>query len=142
MGMDARMERVTEMTLCRCPRLERYGLPFAPRSGDGSCVIHSATPRYFTHVRPSTSKTMVQILTSLELPEATRHEDRLTLKASTTELWNAPGGLASFDVFSINQQYRTVTNSLTRIAYGVNKLKLVTFHPTDLRPQSFVWIDI
>lgn len=66
---------------------------------------------------------------ALELPESISQDDRLTFKASALELWNALDSLASFDIVSIDQQYRRVANSLTRIAYVVNKLKLVSSHP-------------
>ena len=66
---------------------------------------------------------------AFELPDSTPHDDKLTFRASTIELWNALDGLASFDIISIDQQYRRVANSLTRIAYVVNKLKLVSSHP-------------
>jgi len=82
--------------------------------------------RIFTHIQPSTSKTTVQLLMALEFPESTSQDDRLTFKAATMELWNVLNSLASFDIVSIDQQYRRVANSLTRIAYVVNKLKLVS----------------
>jgi len=63
-----------------------------------------------------------------ELPESTPQDDRLTFKASTMGLWTALGGLASFDIVSIDQQYRRVASSLTRIAYVMNELKLVSLH--------------
>ena len=77
-------------------------------------------------MRPSTGKTTVQLLMALELPEATSQGDRLALKASTVELWNILNGLASFDIVSIDQQYRRVANSLTRIAHVANGLNLVS----------------
>ena len=80
-------------------------------------------------MRPSTSKTTVQLLMALELPESTSQDDRLTFKTSTVELWNILNSLASFDIISIDQQYRRVANSLTRIAYVLNKLKLVSTLP-------------
>lgn len=66
---------------------------------------------------------------ALELPESTSQDDRLTFKASTMGLWSALSSLASFDIVSIDQQYRRVANSLTRIAYVTNKLKLVSPRP-------------
>lgn len=66
---------------------------------------------------------------ALELPEETSQEDRLTFKASTMELWNVLNSLASSDIVSIDQQYRRVANSLTRIAYVAEKLKLVSSCP-------------
>ena len=63
---------------------------------------------------------------ALELPEATPQGDRLALKASTVELWNILNSLASFDIVSIDQQYRRVASSLTRIAYVANRLNLVS----------------
>jgi hypothetical protein len=63
---------------------------------------------------------------ALELPEELSQEDRLMFKASAMELWNVLNGLASFDIASIDQHYRRVANSLTRIAYVVEKLKLVS----------------
>lgn len=81
--------------------------------------------RIFTHLRPSTSKTTIQLLMALELSEGASQDDRLTFKASTMELWNVLNGLASFDIVSIDQQYRRVAYSLTKIAYVVNKLKLL-----------------
>lgn len=63
---------------------------------------------------------------ALELPEGVSQDDRLTFKASTMELWSVLNGLASFDIVSIDQQYRRVAHSLTKIAYVVNKLKLVS----------------
>ena len=80
-------------------------------------------------MRPSTSKTTVQLLMAFELPESTLQDDRLTFRASTMELWNALNSLASFDIVSIDRQYRRVASSLTRIAYVVNKLKLVSPYP-------------
>jgi len=65
---------------------------------------------------------------ALELPESTPQDDRLTFKASTMGLWSALSSLASFDIVSIDQQYRRVASSLTRIAYVMNKLKLVSPH--------------
>ena len=41
-------------------------------------------------------------------------------------LWNILNSLASSDIVSIDQQYRGVANSLTRIAYVVDKLQLVS----------------
>ena len=66
---------------------------------------------------------------ALELPESTSQDDRLTFKASTMGLWNILNSLASSDIVSIDQQYRGVANSLTRIAYVVNKLQLVSPYP-------------
>jgi hypothetical protein len=66
---------------------------------------------------------------ALELPESTSQDDRLTFKASTMGLWNILNSLASSDIVSIDQQYRGVANSLTRIAYVVNKLQLVSSCP-------------
>jgi hypothetical protein len=63
---------------------------------------------------------------ALELPESTSQDDRLTFKASTMELWNVLNSLTSFDIVSIDQQYRGIANTLTRIAYVVNKPKLVS----------------
>ena len=80
-------------------------------------------------MRPSTSKTTVELLMALELPESASQDDRLTFKASTMGLWSALSSLASFDILSIDQQYRRVANSLTKIAYVMNKLKLVSTHP-------------
>ena len=92
-------------------------------------------------MRPSTSKTTVQLLMALELPESTSQEDRLTFRASTMGLWSALSSLASFDIVSIDQQYRRVAGSLTRIAYVTNKLKLVSFTLVETRLHPFVWID-
>ena len=39
---------------------------------------------------------------------------------------NSLNGLASFDIVSIDQQYRRVANSLTRIAHVANGLNLVS----------------
>ena len=77
-------------------------------------------------MRPSTGKSTVQLLMALELPEATSQGDRLALKASTVELWNILNGLVLFDIVSIDQQYRRVANSLTRIAYVADRLNLVS----------------
>lgn len=82
--------------------------------------------RIFTHIRTLTSKATLQLLVALELPEGTHENDRLTFKASTMELWNVLNSLASFDISSIDHQYRRVANSLTRIAYVVDRLKLVS----------------
>jgi hypothetical protein len=95
--------------------------------------------RIFTHIRPSASKTTIQLLMALELPEATSQDDRLTFKASTMELWNALNSLASFGILSIDQQYGRVASSLTRIAYVLDNLKLVS---PCLRPlSSFIRMD-
>ena len=96
-----------------------------------STIAHISTQlhhRIFTHIRPSTNVTTVQVLMALELPESTPQDDRLTFKAATAELWNILNSLASFDIVSIDQQYRRVANSLTRIAHVVNKIKLVSLH--------------
>ena len=90
-------------------------------------------------MRPSTSKTTVQLLMALELPESALQDDRLTFKASTVELWNILNSLASFDIVSIDQQYQRVANALTRIAYVSNKLKLVSPYPGN--PFSFFRMD-
>ena len=77
-------------------------------------------------MRPLANKTTVRLLMAFELPESTLQDDRLTFRASTMELWNALNSLASFDIVSIDQQHRRVASSLTRIAYVVNKLMLVS----------------
>ena len=77
-------------------------------------------------MRFPTNKTTVELLMALELPESTPQDDRLAFKASTMGLWSALSSLASFDIVSIDQQYRRVASSLTRIAYTMNKLKLVS----------------
>ena len=95
----------------------------------GAVATHTFTQlhhRIFMHIRPSTSKTTIQLLMALELPESISQDDRIAFKASTMELWNVLNNLASFDIVSIDQQYRRVANSLTRIAYVVDKLKLVS----------------
>ena len=88
-------------------------------------------------MRPSTSKTTVELLMALELPESTPQDDRLTFKASTMGLWSTLGSLGSFDILSVDQQYMRVANSLTRIAYVMNKLKLVSPHTRGYPSTSF-----